>query len=78
MAASAEELNNQAEVLKEAVSFFKIDFNFDESHKFNRKGEEKTIKNFENRKSTVLKSIDKGININLDQKDHLDGDFIGF
>lgn len=78
MAASAEELNNQAEVLKDAVSFFKIDTNFNDSLKKYTFKDESTKKQGDNRKQTNVKIAEKGININLDQKDNLDNDFIGF
>jgi methyl-accepting chemotaxis protein len=78
MAASAEELNNQAEVLKDAVSFFKIDTNFNDSYKKHTFKGENTKKHGDIRKQNNVKITDKGININLDQKDHLDNDFIGF
>lgn len=78
MAASAEELNNQAEVLKDAVSFFKIDTNFNDSYKKHTFKDENTKKHGDIRKQMNVKIADKGININLDQKDHLDNDFIGF
>jgi len=78
MAASAEELSNQAEVLKEAVAFFKIDSTFESSHKKYTFKEETTKKQIDNKKHVTLKSSDKGVNINLDRKDNLDSDFIGF
>lgn len=78
MAASAEELSNQAEVLKEAVAFFKIDSTFESSFKKHTFKEETAKKQIENKKQVTLKSSDKGVNINLDQKDYLDSDFIGF
>jgi methyl-accepting chemotaxis protein len=78
MAASAEELSNQAEVLKEAVAFFKIETTFDSSFKKHTFRDEIVNKQNENRKQTNIKSSIKGININLDQKDNLDNDFIGF
>ena len=78
MAASAEELNNQAEVLKDAVSFFKIDTNFNDSYKKHTFKDENPKKQGDIRKQMNVKIADKGININLDQKDHLDNDFIGF
>lgn len=80
MAASAEELNNQAEELKDAVSFFKIDGYV---HQEYVKTTDKKITKVQKAQEVspikpVPKTISKGVNIQLGDKDEMDDAFIDF